>query len=264
MLPTYFDVTNIAWYFHSVLTPLKWAWWRIVELMFRFQFRLSGDMVPDTPIEVDVFSGGQILNYNFRDMLHDGKVRAIKGSVEKLHPKHVELQDGTKLPCDVLVFGTGFAKSYDLFDRLVQSKLRIESDGIFMHRNIIPPNVSNLAFVGCEISTFNNILTHGLQAEWLARVLDNNIKLPERPRMLARIEKMQAWKRSWMPATSARAAILQLHMLKYHDRLLKDMGENYLRKGANKIAEMFAPYSAADYRDIFLARPDAPNGKARA
>jgi cation diffusion facilitator CzcD-associated flavoprotein CzcO len=123
MLPTYFDVTNIAWYFHSVLTPLKWAWWRIVELMFRFQFRLSGDMVPDTPIEFDVFSGGQILNYNFRDMLNDGKVRAIKSSVEKLHPKHVELQDGTKLPCDVLVFGTGFAKSYDLFDRLVQSKL---------------------------------------------------------------------------------------------------------------------------------------------
>merc|ERR1712060_75643 len=226
---------------------------------------MGGDLVPTTPIEIDVFSGGQILNYNFRDMLHDGKVRAIKGSVEKLHPKHVELQDGTKLPCDVLVFGTGFAKSYDLFDRLVQNKLRIEDDGIFMHRNIIPPGVSNLAFVGSEVSTFNNILTHGLQAEWLARVLDGKIELPYRPRMLARIEKMQAWKRSWMPATSARAAILQLHMLKYHDRLVKDMGENHLRKGVNKLAEVFAPYSAADYRAIFTAKPeDAPQGKAHA
>jgi dimethylaniline monooxygenase (N-oxide forming) len=265
MLPTHFDVSSVAWYFHSVLAPLKWTWWRIVELMFRVQFRLSGDMVPNTPIEIDVFSGGQILNYNFRDMLKDGKVKAIKGSIERLHPKHVELQDGTKLPCDVLVFGTGFAKSYDLFDRLVQNKLNIEQDGIFMHRNIIPPNVSNLAFVGSEVSTFNNILTHGLQAEWLARVLDNKIELPERRRMLARIEKMQAWKRTWMPATSARAAILQLHMLKYHDRLIKDMGENHLRKGANKLAEAFAPYSAADYRGVFLAKPeDAPQGKALA
>merc|ERR1719333_516150 len=104
-------------------------------------------MLPTSRIEHDVFSGGQILNYDFRNMLTEGRVKAKKGSIEKVHPKHVELQDGTKLPCDVLVFGTGFAKSYDLFDRLVQSKLRIESDGIFMHRNIIPPNVSNLAFV---------------------------------------------------------------------------------------------------------------------
>merc|ERR1712207_95312 len=80
-----------------------------------------------------------------------------------------------------------------------------------MGRNIIPPNVPNLAFIGSEVSTFNN-----------------RIELPERQRMLARIEKMQAWKRSWMPATSARAAILQLHMLKYHDRLVKDMGEKHL------------------------------------
>jgi len=265
MLPTHFDVTSLAWYLHSVLTPVKWTWWRIVELMFRVQFRLSGDLVPKTRIEHDVFSGGQILNYNFRNMLKEGKVKAIKGSVEKLHPKHVELQDGTKLPCDLLVFGTGFSKSYDLFDRAVQNKLRIDADGIYMHRNVIPPNVPNLAFVGCEVSTFNNILTHALQAEWLARVLDNRIELPERPRMLARIEKMQAWKRSWMPATSARAAILQLHMLKYHDRLVQDMGENHLRKGANKLAEVFAPYSAADYRPIFTAKPeDAPQGKALA
>merc|ERR1719291_1308531 len=32
--------------------------------------------------------------------------------------------------------------------------------------------------------------------------------------------------------------------------------ENHLRKGANKLAEAFAPYSAADYRGVFLARPE--------
>lgn len=265
MLPTHFDVTSVAWYFHAVLTPLKWTWWRVVELMFRIQFRLSGDLVPETPIEMDVFSGGQILNYDFRDMLKEGKVKAIKGSIKKLHPKQVELQDGTKLPCDLLVFGTGFAKSYNLFDRLVQSKLKIDADGMYMHRNVIPPSVPDLAFVGSEISTFNNILTHALQAEWLARVLDNKIELPERATMLHRIERMQAWKRSWMPATSARSAILQLHMLKYHDRLVKDMGEDHLRKGVNKLAEMFSPYTAADYRALFTAQPEgAQQGKAHA
>merc|ERR1739838_758104 len=206
-------------------------------------------------------SGGQILNYNFRDMLKDGKVKAVKGSVEKLHPKHVELQDGTKLPCDVLVFGTGFAKSYDLFDRLVQAKLGIQDDGIFMHRNIIPPNVSNLAFVGSEVSTFNNILTHGLQAVWLRQVLTGEMRLPQASVMHQVVEKEQAWKRSWMPASSARASIWQLHMMKYHDNVCSDMQVPCKRKGWNIIAEIFVPYSAKDYQELFSK--NMPEAKLR-
>jgi hypothetical protein len=65
------------------------------------------------------------------------------------------------------------------------------------------------------------------------------------------VEKEQTWKRTWMPATTARGSLYQLHMMKYHDRLLKDMGEKYLRKGWNFLAEIFAPYSASDYAPIF-------------
>jgi len=55
----------------------------IVELMFRFQFRLSGDMVPSTRIEHDLFTGGQILSYEFRDMLRAGEVEACKGGIAR-------------------------------------------------------------------------------------------------------------------------------------------------------------------------------------
>ena len=61
----------------------------------------------------------------------------------------------------------------------------------------------------------------------------------------------QAWKRTWMPFTPARAALFQLHMPKYHDQLVKDRGEPHLRKGRNKLAEIFQPYCAADYKDLF-------------
>ena len=63
--------------------------------------------------------------------------------------------------------------------------------------------------------------------------------------------RSQAWKRSWKPFSNARAALLQLHMPKYHDQLLMDMGEPHLRKGRNKLAEIFQPYWAADYKDLF-------------
>merc|ERR1712217_314089 len=74
MLHASHDMTAFATWFHAVLVPLKWLFWRIVELMFRVQFRLSGEAVPDTPIEIDLFTGGQILTYEYRNMLKAGRV----------------------------------------------------------------------------------------------------------------------------------------------------------------------------------------------
>ena len=77
----------------ALRAPLQWLWWRIVETMFRVQVRfkvrvavrvrvrvrvrvevrvrvislvsarqfgLKGDLLPKTPIELDVFGGGQV------------------------------------------------------------------------------------------------------------------------------------------------------------------------------------------------------------
>ena len=85
----------------------------------------------------------------------------------------------------------------------------------------------------------------------LQRLLSGQFMLPPRGRMERAVELERAWKRTWMPPTSARASLFQLHMPKYHDQLLKDLGEPHLRKGLNKVAEVFQPYSAADYKDLF-------------
>lgn len=252
MLPTHYDEGPVAKWFHGMLSPVKWGWWRIVELMFKVQFSLSGDLIPSQPIEINVFNGGQILNYEFRDMVKAKKVVAKKGAIHKFTEDSVVLQDGTEIPCDMVVYATGFAKSYHIFDRLVQQKLGLEKDGLYLYRNMLPPQLPNIAFIGAEVSTFNNILTHGLQAKWLQQVLSGKVELPNQSgKMMQVIEKEQAWKRTWMPGTSARASIFQLHMMKYHDQLVKDMGEPHRRKGANFLAEIFAPYRAADYKSLF-------------
>ena len=82
-------------------------------------------------------------------------------------------------------------------------------------------------------------------------LLSGQFMLPPRGRMERAVELERAWKRTWMPPTSARASLFQLHMPKYHDQLIKDLGEPHLRKGLNKVAEVFQPYSAADYKDLF-------------
>merc|ERR550537_1721470 len=74
--------------------------------------------------------------------------------------------------------------------------------------------------------------------------------LPPPREMQKAVEAEMNWKRTWMPSTSARAAIQQLHMPKYHDRLVADMGEAACRK-SNPLFEALVPYDARDYRALF-------------
>merc|ERR1711972_415898 len=147
-----------------------------------------------------------------------------------------------------------------MVDAETRERLGRESDGLWLYRNILPTKVKNLCFIGAEISTFNNILTQGIQALWLRRLFTGRVSLPSLKVMEDDIKKQQEWKRSWMPAKGDRAAILQLHKMKYHDQLCKDMKVNHKRKGWNCLAECFAPYAAADYRSLFgLRKPrDTP------
>ena len=65
----------------------------------------------------------------------------------------------------------------------------------------------------------NNVLTHALQAAWLSKLLTGAVALPPPREMQTAVEAEMHWKRTWMPSTSARAAIQQLHMPKYHDQV---------------------------------------------
>ena len=128
MLPTHYNTPPLWKYVHDVLSPIKWLWWRIVETMFRVQFGLEGDLLPRSRIELDLFGGGQIHDYNFRDMLKRKELQAIKGSISSFDEHGVTLEDGTRLDADIVVYGTGFGKSYEYFDQM-QNRLNIDSDG---------------------------------------------------------------------------------------------------------------------------------------
>merc|ERR1712190_143310 len=251
-LPMHWDMGASGRCLHRKAAPLKWFWWRIVELMFRFQFGLSGDFVPTTRLDHDVFTGGQILSYEFRDLHRAGKVGAQKGAIARFTEKGVVLTDGSEMDVDMVVFGTGFTKSYAYLEPALRERLNRQSDGLSLYRNMFPTQVPDLCFVGSEVSTFNSILTQGLQALWLKQVLIGEVALPSLEAMEKTIAKEQAWKRSWMPKKGDRAAILQLHKMAYHDQLCRDMGVKTLRKGWNLLAELFAPYSAGDYAGLFV------------
>ena len=90
--------------------------------------------MPKYPLEIDVFSGGQILNYDYRDALKAGTVKDKMGAVDRFTEKGIVLKDGTEMEADMVVFGTGFKKSYDYFDQATQEALDRQKDGLYLYR----------------------------------------------------------------------------------------------------------------------------------
>lgn len=190
MLHTYHEVSPLTWWFHCFLAPLKWLFWRVVELMFCLQFGLSGDALPQTPIEIDLFTGGQILNYEYRDMLSKGQVASRKGAIDHFLKDGVVLVDGTKLEVDVVIYGTGFRKNYDILDEVTQQKLEVAKDGLYLFRNIIPPTVPNLA-----LSAARSRLSI-TSSRTACKLFGCSACLPEALRCQSRASCSGAWKRS--------------------------------------------------------------------
>lgn len=102
------------------------------------------------------------MNYDYRDALNAGTCAEINGGIDHYTENGVVLKDGSTHEADFVIYGTGFIRDYTYFDEETTKQLDRQRDGLYLYRSILPPNVPNLAFVGAEISTFNNILTQAL------------------------------------------------------------------------------------------------------
>jgi dimethylaniline monooxygenase (N-oxide forming) len=229
LLPAHWNVTPHQKWWHDALNGTKRFVWGILERVFAWQFSLKTQ--PKTPLEIDLFNGGQILDYDFRTALQSGDIEMIVSDTTEEH-----LQNA-----DLVICGTGFEKSYEMFN-VHRTDLDIQDDGLWLYKNIIPIDLSNVAFVGSEVSTFNNILTHHLQAQWLANYLTSPGVSKED--MRTHLESERKWKRDWMLFSASRASLIQLHMTEYHDDLCRDMNKPLVK---HRWWQSLSPIIARDY-----------------
>lgn len=122
-------------------------------------------------------------------------------------------------------------------------------------RTDVDPSLSSRAVALSDHVADWRSLTHALHAEYITRVLAGDLSLPSSADMANEVAVMKAWKRSWMPETSSRAALVLLHQTHYHDQLLYDMGIPPGRK--NCVAELVMPYQPADYDGEICAQIQA-------
>ena len=72
LLSKHWKITERENYWHDKIQPFKKIIWKLLEKIFKFQFNLHE--TPSNPLEVDLFGGGQILNYDFRDCIENKSI----------------------------------------------------------------------------------------------------------------------------------------------------------------------------------------------
>jgi dimethylaniline monooxygenase (N-oxide forming) len=258
LIPLYQRPSPVERVIHTLGKPLVWFWWRLVELLLIFQCRLGSrfgtreNMVPTEPIEVDTFGESTMLpRPAFYRLVRKGVINAQRTEIAEFTPSGVVLKNGRNIDIDVMIFSTGWRTDYSFLPENVMAGLHMEEDGLYMYRHIVPPHVPNVAFIG-GASSFISIMTYNIQARWLCELIKGSHQLPPREAMLQEIEDIKAWKRKWMPFSHGRGQRILLHMLHYHDELLRDFGANPKRKTGffGPLKELIEPYEPNDYGTI--------------
>lgn len=110
-------------------------------------------------------------------------------------------------------------------------------------RGTIHPLIPNMAFVG-YIESVSNLHTAELRCKWLAKLADDEFKLPSVEDMLQRVSR----EREVMKRTTRfyKRHCISTFSINHSDEMCEDMGLNSLRK-SNWFSEAFSPYGSQDY-----------------
>lgn len=267
LIPLYYRTSTLERWVHGLGKPLVWAWWRIVEGLLIAQYGLGSrggtrlSLIPHERIEFDAFGETAMLpRPEFYPAVRAGRITPLLAEIATLTAAGAELRDGRSRDFDTLVLATGWEADHSFMAEDVRAALDFQEDGLYLYRQILPPAVENLAFIG-HASTIASVLTYSLQARWLADLLEGRLARPPAAEMARNVAAQRGWKRRTMPFSRGRGARLLLYMLHYHDELLEDLGLTPLRKTGifAPFKEVFAPYQPSDYRDVVTASTRAGN-----
>jgi cation diffusion facilitator CzcD-associated flavoprotein CzcO len=205
-------------FLHGIGKPLVKLFWKMQMRMMRSGLKMPDQMVPQYTIP----PGFEVLGMadEFYTQLNAGKVEAKQGGIKSFSETGLVLDSGEELEADIVVFGTGWNQGVDfLSDEL---KEQVVQDGQFrLYRHILAPTEPKLGFIGYA-STFNNMLTAEVAANWLAQVFRGDQRLPAEAFMQKEIDRVSAWSKDYTYRSSG--YFLGPVNVHYFDDLLRDMG----------------------------------------
>src|SRR5262249_8714965 len=109
LIPMYLHPTSLERWVHALGRPLVWFWWRLVELLLRFQCRLGSKfgpregLMPDEPVEIGSFGEPTMLpRPEFYRLIRSGAIRARRTGVRGFTASEIVLDSGDKVAADLV------------------------------------------------------------------------------------------------------------------------------------------------------------------
>ena len=224
---------------------------RALEPLLRAQFRLGKlGMLPPQHIDDEAHCGVTIETPGFYGALRAGRIRAHKGFVERLEPGVAVLGGGERLGVDTVVYATGFGLALPFLSAELQAEVFDDLGLLRLYRNILPPRVPSLAFVGFN-SSIASPLAAEVAAHWLAAHWGGRMTLPAPDAMLEHVAAELEWRMARWPESTRglrNACVgLQHH---YMDALMREMGRAPKVPGPRAALHAMRP---SDYATLLTA-----------
>jgi cation diffusion facilitator CzcD-associated flavoprotein CzcO len=157
------------------------------------------------------------------------------------------LADGTVLPADLVVCGTGFRQHVPFFDRALHARLEDAAGNFMLYRQILPIGVPHLTFAGYN-SSFFSPLSAEMAAVWTAAHLRGAVTLPPADRMREEVAARLAWMTARTEGRHARGTNVIPFSMHNIDEVLDELGLNLGRLA--RARQWLLPVDPRSYRKV--------------
>lgn len=209
-------------------------------------------LVPQGTFEDIARSTVSLVTDGFYERVADGRIvvhrdRTVQRLLEKDGRPHAELVDGTVLPADILVCGTGFRQAVPFFDEALTSRITDERGNFVLYRQIHPVGVQHLSFAGYN-SSFFSPLSAEMAAVWIAAQLAGGIDLPSDDELRSRIDARLRWMEERTNGQHARGTNIIPFSMHNIDEVLSDLRLNV--GPLTRSLQWLLPVNPRSYRKI--------------
>jgi hypothetical protein len=158
------------------------------------------------------------------------------------------LSDGSTVPADAVVCGTGWLQQVPFFSEELQRKLTDERGNFELYHQIQPLEVPRLSFCGYN-SSFFSPLSAEVAALWIARFLSGHIELPPVDRQRAEIQERLRWMEKRTNDHHARGTNVIPFSMHNIDEMLADIGIDV--GAATRALQWLLPINPLAYGRLF-------------
>src|SRR6201996_5352440 len=158
-----------------------------------------------------------------------------------------ELDDGTRLPADLIVCATGFTQSVPFLPADVTGRVLDERGNFMLYRQIRPAEVPSLYFNGYN-SSFFSPLNAEMAAVWIAADLAGAVPLPQPAEMRRQVEAQIAFMDVATDRHHCRGTKIIPFSMKNVDEVLDDLDLNISKRV--RASHWINPIDPSAYRGV--------------